>query len=100
MTTAALAAQGMVMASIGAGPLGWVILGGTVMSGIVIAAGDADMVSPCCWEDVICPDEMNSTRNFELQRQHGMLMPHLASYCEMFKADDDEKLVLRNSEGQ
>jgi hypothetical protein len=99
MATAALTAQGMAMAAVGAGPLGWVILGGAVMSGIVIAAGEADMVRPCCWETVIRPDEMNST-NFELQREHGMLLPHLASYCEMFKADDDEKLVLRNSDGE
>jgi hypothetical protein len=100
---------------VAAGPLGWVILGGSIMSSIVIVAGDEDMRERCCWEQVLRidgnddDDETNSApiipnNRIETCRKHGMLLGELASHCEVLKTKEEtnesEKLILKNRYGE
>lgn len=48
LAAAYMAAQSIVIATLPAGPFGWVIGVGALVSGAVIVAGDADMAEPRC----------------------------------------------------
>lgn len=94
-----MAAQTILMASIPSGPFGWVIAGGAVLSGAVIVAGDADMAKPCCWEQVLNSGELDDEKA-AFHQEHGILLPELAKHCDVFKDKEDEKLILRNQNGE
>lgn len=95
-----MAAQSAIVTTAAAAtPFGWVVAASALVSGLVIVAGNAEMASPCCWEQVLNSDELETEKS-TLHREHGILLDDLATHCAVFKAEDDGRLILRNRKGQ
>ncbi|KZP04745.1 hypothetical protein FIBSPDRAFT_878192, partial [Athelia psychrophila] len=86
-------------AAIAVGPWGWLLGGAALLTGAIIVAGDKESESRCCWQQIIDSDELES-KKAALCSEHGILLSDLVARCEVFKAKDDGRIILRNKKGQ
>lgn len=95
-----MAAQSIAISTLAAGtPIGWLITADTVMSGVVIVAGEETMATHDCWEQVLSSNELDEEKA-SLHREHGILLPELATHCDILKSKCDRRLILRNQKGE
>lgn len=72
------------------------------MSGLVIIAGEEEKIDDSkCWQQVLNSGEMPDEKA-AFHEEHGILLPTLVAYCggEIFKDEEDGKLVVRNKKGE
>ncbi|KAG5650041.1 hypothetical protein H0H81_000991 [Sphagnurus paluster] len=101
------------VAAAAAGPLGWLVAGTVAAAGVVVVAGDEELVDRCCWQQILFPrsnafsvllatDESKSQDSepididIDFHSRHGMLLSQVLSHTKAFKSKDDERLVVKN----
>jgi len=83
-------------------PFGWVVAAGAAASGLIILAGDDEMLDRTCWKAVVGPDVLNKLpeETVAFHTEHGALLTQVLPHCEVFESHDDGKLILKNKHNE
>lgn len=97
------------------GPAGWLVAGVAGAAGLVVVAGDEDLVDRRCWQQIILPgaggegsksafsNSVNSAddaehepidNDIDFHNEHGMLLSQVLLHTEAFKSNDDGRFIV------